>query len=123
MMFSRQKRDFDERQGHSSAVASVLYSKGGGNTEVTKSGNYIYHGDASTYHEWVFRTRLRVKAAGNEEGRYAEAISKVIDGLRGDAFSVAKEVGLESLWSPGWLQETENAWDDIDGIDEDSEKM
>ena len=118
MMFSRPKRDFDEPQGHSSAVASVLYSRGGSNTEVTKSGSYIYHGDASQYHEWEFRTRLRVKAAGNEEGRYAEAMSKVVDGLRGDAFIVAKEVGLESLWSPGALAQDVNAWDEMDGSEE-----
>ena len=28
-------------------------------------------------------------------------MSKVVEGLRGDAFIVAKEVGLESLWQPG----------------------
>ena len=118
MMFSRQKRAFDEPQGHSSAVASVLYSRGGGNTEVTKSGSYIYHGDASQYHQWEFRTRLRVKAAGNEEGRYAEAMSKVVDGLRGDAFIVAKEVGLESLCSPGTLAQDVNTWEEMDGEEE-----
>ena len=91
---------FDDK-GHSSAVASVLYSRGPDKHEVTKSGSYIYDGAASTFHEWEFRTRLRVKAAGDEDVKYAEAMSKVVDGLRGDAFIVAKELGLEKIWNPG----------------------
>ena len=27
----------------------------------TKSGSYIYHGDAANYHDWEFRTLLRIK--------------------------------------------------------------
>ena len=77
---------FDDK-GHSSAVASVLYSRGPDRHEVTKSGSYIYDGSASTFHEWEFRTRLRVKASGDDEVKYAEAMSKVVDGLRGDASS------------------------------------
>jgi hypothetical protein len=46
---------------------------GGEKHEITKSGSYVYYGDASQYHEWEFRTRLKVKAAGDDEGRYAEA--------------------------------------------------
>ena len=49
MMYTRAKNF--EPQGHSSAVASVLYSRGGDKHEVTKSGSYIYHGEASQYHE------------------------------------------------------------------------
>ena len=81
-------------KGHSSAVASVLYSRGGTHpAETTKSGSYVFSGDASAYHEWEFRTRLRIKAAGDEPRFYAEAMSKVVDGLRGEAFVVAKEIG------------------------------
>lgn len=101
MSYSRLHQNFNEPRGHSSAVASVLYSRGADNHQVTKSGSYIYSGDASNYHEWEFRTRLRVKASGDDPGRYAEAMSKVVDGLRGDAFIVAKEVGLDSIWYPG----------------------
>ena len=101
MSYSRLQQSFTEPRGHSSAVASVLYSKGSNVCEVTKSGSYVYHGDASTYHEWEFRTRLRVKAAGDDPEKYAEAMSKVVDGLRGDAFIIAKEVGLDKLWEVG----------------------
>ena len=94
-------QNFVEPRGHSSAVASVLYSRCADAHLVTKSGSYIYQGQASCYHEWEFRIRLRVKAAGQDPSKYAEAVSKVVEGLRGDAFIVAKEVGLESLWQPG----------------------
>ena len=101
MSYSKVHNNFSEPRGQSSAVASVLFTRGADKHEVTKSGSYIYYGDASAYHEWEFRIRLRVKAAGTDEERYAEAMSKVVDGLRGDAFIVAKEVGLDSLWEPG----------------------
>ena len=102
MSYSRLKQNFNEPRGHSSAVASVLYTRGADNSyAITKSGSYVYFGDAANYHEWEFRTRLRVKASGQEEERYAEAMSKVVDGLRGDAFIIAKEVGLDKIWDPG----------------------
>ena len=94
-------------RGTSSAVASVLFTRGGDHTQVTKSGSYIYHGDAATFHEWEFRTRLRVKTAGTDPDRYADAMSKVVDGLRGDAFIIAKEVGLERLWFNGGVPNEE----------------
>ena len=123
MMYTRLKQNFSEPQGHSSAVASVLYSRGGDKHEVTKSGSYIYYGDASQYHEWEFRTRLRVKAAGDEEHRYAEAMSKVVDGLRGDAFIIAKEVGLEQIWSPGTFAEVDEADREDYAYDEDADTV
>jgi hypothetical protein len=70
--------------------------------ETTKSGSYVYHGEAANYHEWEFRTRLRLRAAGKDDPeKYAEAMSKVVEGLRGDAFIIAKEVGLDRIWCPG----------------------
>ena len=55
------------------------------------------------YYEWEFRTKLRV---ANKKGEhYYEAVSKIVDGLRGDAFVVAQEVGLEALWEEGGIDE------------------
>ena len=82
--------------GYSSAVSSVLHS-GHHHTHYaeTKSGSFIYHGDAASYHEWEFRTKLAIM---NETGdQYATAISKVVDGLRGDAFVIAQTVGLDAF--------------------------
>ena len=42
-----------------------------------------------------FRTRLRI--AGKTGDQYIEAMSKVCDGLRGDAFFAAQEVDFDNL--------------------------
>ena len=83
--------------GASSAVSSVVYHRGETRqTQETKGGSFIYHGDAPKYHEWEFRTRLRVSQ--KKADAYTEAVNKVVEGLRGDAFIVAQEVGLDTLW-------------------------
>ena len=51
--------------------------------------------DAANFHEWEFRTRLRI--AGKTGDHLIEAMSKVCDVLRGDAFVAAQEVGFDSL--------------------------
>ena len=99
MAYSRLHRSCVDPQGHSSAVASVPFSRGRDTHEVTKSGSYIYHGDPVNYHEWEFRTRLRVRGVdGDDDNKCATAMSGIVNGLRGEAFIVAKEVGLEKLW-------------------------
>ena len=60
-----------------------------------RTGTYIYYGDAASVHEWEFRTRLRI--AGKSGDQCIEAMSKVCDGLRGDAFVAAQEVGFDNL--------------------------
>ena len=82
--------------GSSSAVSSVVYHRGEARqTQETKGGSFMYWGDAPNYHEWEFRTRLRVWQKTKEA--YAEAVNKVVEGLRGDAFIVAQQVGLKTL--------------------------
>ena len=98
-----------ESYGVSSAVSSVLYHKGHEAFQETKNGTFIYDGDASKFHEWEFRTRLRM--SGKKGDFYAQAMSSVVDGLRGDAFIVAKEVGLENLWDPGFQPDSEQPSD------------
>jgi hypothetical protein len=49
-------------------------------------------GDATNFHEWAFRTRLHVATKTGDN--YVEAVSKVVEGLRGDTSVVAHEVGL-----------------------------
>ena len=69
----------------SSAVSSVLFLRdAAGHHAGTRTGTYICYGDAASFHEWELRTRLRI--AGQTCDQYIEAISKVCDGLRGDAF-------------------------------------
>ena len=74
----------------------MLYLCGAaGNHVETLSGAHIYYGDAASFHEWDFRTRLRT--AGKNGNQYVAAMSKVCDGLRGDAFVAAQEVGFDNL--------------------------
>ena len=61
----------------------------------TRRGAYIDYGDAVSFHEWEFRSHLRI--AGKSGDQYIEAMSKVCDGLRGDAFVAAQEVGSDIL--------------------------
>ena len=42
-----------------------------------------------------------MKAAGEDDNRYAEQLSKIVDGLQGDAFTTAKDLGLDKLWQAG----------------------
>ena len=79
----------------SSAVSSVPYVHNEVGNQAESTGAYIYHGDAASFHEWKFRTRQRI--AGETGDQYIEAMSKVCDGLRGDAFVAAQEVGIDNL--------------------------
>ena len=130
----------------------------------TKSGSCIYTGDASNFHDWSFRTLLRIclyeqqledrkpadpegtsalpipteadeepmtfpdlsgettaqpptpgstpkagasskspKKTKSSDGDRGPLVNKVIEGLRGDAFSIARDLGLEVLSAPGGL--------------------
>ena len=42
-----------------------------------------------------------MKSMGKRGDSYAEAVSRVVEGLRGDAFIVAQELGREALSDPG----------------------
>ena len=86
--------------GYSSAVSSVMFSTGRHTLPETRGGSYIYDGAAAEFHEWEFRTRLKLHR-NKDPDRYSEAMSKIIDGLRGNAFIVAQGVGLENLWQQG----------------------
>ena len=66
-----------------------------GNHAETRTGAYIYCGYAASFHEWEFRTRFRI--AGESGDQHIEAMSKACDGLRGDAFVAAQEVGFDNL--------------------------
>ena len=85
------------------SVSSVLFS---GTNErdckETKQGTFVYKGDGVNFYEWEFGTKLRI--AGKTGEHYTDAVSKIVDGLRGDAFVVAQEVGLEALYEADGVQ-------------------
>ena len=67
----------------------------------TKSGSYIYDGTVNSFHEWEFRTGIRMSAALanlDEDGEpqkqgIINAVNKIVEGLRGDAFDMAMDLG------------------------------
>ena len=46
----------------------------------TRSGAFIYHGDAASYHDWEFRTLLRVELLEAQEAASQTAASDPTDG-------------------------------------------
>ena len=76
------------------------------------------HGDAAHYHDWEFRSLLRIKLfdskkdvessspKGDDTGRDRSAlVNKIVEGLRGDAFLIARDLGLETLTQEGALEQ------------------
>ena len=132
------------------SVAGLRFGYGRSSAPLeTKSGSYIYHGDAANYHdwEWEFRTLLRIKlfvdskkepvsspsaaseparpdpdveagisphprpgrrddaAPGDDAGKdRSTLVNKFVEGLRGDAFLIARDLGLETLTQDGGLE-------------------
>eukprot|EP00435_Cladocopium_sp_Y103_P001100 s1054_g1.t1 len=133
----------------------------------TKSGSYIYYGDAGHFHDWEFKTRLRivlfesasvdpVVAAPDEDeepedmstfpdlagkptspkspstpnsGKAGGArstgakpldrgplVNKIVEGLRGDAFPIASDVGLDHLTAPGRIYDYHDDVDEYEAI-------
>jgi hypothetical protein len=78
-----------------------MFTRGDQSYNETKTGSFVYHGDAANFHEWEFRTRLR--SHGKRGDQYVDIASKVVDGLRGEAFVVAQEIGLDVIWTAGVL--------------------
>ena len=157
------------------SVAGLRFNPGTGQTSTpleTKSGSYIYYGDAASFHDWEFRTRLRIRllekssdpdrtgeaspaqpgggsqpgtsSAGqpqsdpgmspypeppgpgqdapgedahpsprptkSDSGKDSERssdksilVNKIIEGLRGDAFSIARDLGIDVIMGKGGL--------------------
>ena len=80
----------------SSAVSSVQNMRDEAESHAeTRTGAYIYYGDAASFHKREFRTRLRIASKCGDQ--HIEAMSNVCDGLRGDAFVAAQEVGFDDL--------------------------
>ena len=100
MVWTKPFRRDEPKIGSSSAVTAVLFHRGDMHHHLeTKQGSYIYKSDAANYHEWEFRTQLRVM--GKKGDQYADAASRVVEGLRGDAFITGQELGLTKLRDPG----------------------
>ncbi len=60
-----------------SAVSSVLYTNEAATYELTKSGKYVYWGDATSYYEWEFRTQLSVM--GTKEKFRQDTVANIVE--------------------------------------------
>ena len=40
--------------------------------------------------------------------KYADTMSRIVDGLRGEAFIAAKDIGVDKLWQTGGEEEQED---------------
>ena len=65
-------------------------------TRETKSGIMLYDGNALDFYEWEFRTMAKYMGEHDDEKKKGLAC-KVLEGLHGDAYIVAKDLGLSVL--------------------------
>ena len=109
----------------------------------TKSGSYVYHGGAASFHDWSFRAQLRIQrneqriaalfpeeydegedeegtvngasagnaskssrayAVGKAKELRAKLVDKILEGLRGDAFPIARDYRLAKLQAEHGLE-------------------
>ena len=61
----------------------------------TKDGIFIFNGQPSDFHEWEFRTLMRVNGTNPDD--LPNLASRIIQGLRDDAFLTATDLGIEVL--------------------------
>ena len=61
----------------------------------TRSGVFLFDGQPSLYHEWEFRTLARHHAAKEEDRKGLGC--KILEGLTGDAYLTAYDLGIETL--------------------------
>ena len=98
--YSSSERISSSAMTNSSVVCSVLFTQSG-TVEETRAGGFIYRGDAATFHEWEFRTTLRIGV--KKDDAYVDAAAKIVDALRDDAFTVAQEVGCAEILKVGGI--------------------
>ena len=85
------------------ALASLRYRKDGDgtNTYDIKHGSYMFDGSASDFHEWQFRVQM--KLAATEDKDRASVSAKIVDGLSGDAFAIAMDIGSTQILNKGGI--------------------
>ena len=85
-----------------SSFASLRYQKGAAPLDENKQGTAIYSGQPYKYHEWAFKTRMRFASA--KKGEIPYCMAKVVEGLRGEAMTVATTLGAATLLGDGGVE-------------------
>ena len=68
-----------------------------------EKGIFQFDGSPSHFHEWEFRTKMKVNGAVEDKDRKLVA-SKVIEGLFGEALSLAMDLGTEALFEESGIE-------------------
>ena len=55
----------------------------------------IYDGSAAGFTDWTFRTKVKWNAA--KEDDKARVMSQIVEGLRGDAADIVRDIGAEDI--------------------------
>ena len=63
--------------------------------EGTRDGVPIYDGSAAGFTDWNFRTKVKWKAAKAEDK--SRVMSQIVEGLRGDAADIVRDIGAEDI--------------------------
>eukprot|EP00971_Amphidinium_carterae_P352490 6492618-Amphidinium_carterae.1 len=77
------------------ALAGLLPPKPGATHEETKSGVFVYSGQPSLFHEFSFRAKA--KYYGTKTDDRILVGPRLLEGLRGEAFLIARDFGVENL--------------------------
>ena len=80
------------------AIASLRYNQDN-EVDETRQGIFIYDGDATRFHEWEFRTTMKMTSVKAEDA--AKTINSIVEALRGEAAVVAMDVGVTTLLADG----------------------
>ena len=83
------------------AVSSLKFRAGEHATE-DKHGYIQYSGAPHEFHHWKFRTELKMMSAGDEKDR-TKTVARIVENLRGEALTVAMDVGLDALTADGGI--------------------
>ena len=78
------------------ASSTLRYERSAAKTQETKSGIPVYDGSPSGFFEWEFRTLLKLQSCADDEER-KKLGSRVCEGLTGEAFKCAMDIGLTEL--------------------------
>ncbi len=61
-----------------------------------------YNGDPSVFHEWSYRTEIKMKTIKKEE--LLAFTAKVVDALRGNVLACVMGIGIPNLMDDGGLE-------------------
>ena len=96
--YREQEASKEERSKMLSSLKARQKDLDGRHQTETKSGVYIFSGHPADFYEWEFRTMARYNSCKDEDKPALGG--KILEGLKGDAYMVVQDLGLEALAKP-----------------------